>query len=83
MWDRWGYRGAPAARVPAAYLAGWAGEQNVEAHRDAFTRSRVLAPLHHAAIWWHDVLPHLQTSLETAALIPFFLRRVLEASRAV
>jgi hypothetical protein len=29
------------------------------------------------------VLPHLRTSLETAALVPFFLRRVLEASRAV
>ena len=83
FWDRWGHRSAAAARVRAAYLAGWAGAEEVQGYRDAFSRSRVLAPLHHAAIWWHDVLPHLQTSLETAALIPFFLRRVLEASRAV
>ena len=83
FWDRWGHRSAAASRVRAGYLAGWAGGDGVARHRDAFAHSRVLAPLHHAAIWWHDVLPHLQTSLETAALIPFFLRRVLEASRAV
>ena len=83
FWDRWGHRSASASRVRAAYLDGWAGREDIAAYQDAFARSRVLAPLHHAAIWWHDVLPHLQTSLETAALVPFFLRRVLEASRTV
>ncbi len=83
FWDRWGHRSAAASRVRAAYLEGWAGGVGIAPHHEAFEHSRVLAPLHHAAIWWHDVLPHLRTSLETAALVPFFLRRVLEASRAV
>jgi hypothetical protein len=83
FWDRWGHRSAAASRVQAAYLAGWAGREDVARYRTMFESSRALAPLHHAAIWWHDVLPHLRTSLETAALVPFFLRRVLEASRAV
>jgi hypothetical protein len=81
FWDRWGHRSAAAARVREAYLAGWAGREGAARYREAFELSHRLAPLHHAAIWWHDVLPHLCTSLETAALLPFFLRRALEAGR--
>jgi hypothetical protein len=81
FWDRWGHRSVAAERVREAYLAGWAGGDGVERYREAFALSRALAPLHHAAIWRHDVIPILETSLETAALLPFFLRRVLEANR--
>ena len=81
FWDRWGHRSKAAARVREAYLAGWAGGEGAARYREAFELSGRLASLYHAAIWWHDVLPYLTTSLETAALVPFFLRRVLEASR--
>ena len=70
-----------AGEIGGAGLAGWAGGEGAARYREAFDLSRRLAPLYHAAIWWHDVLPYLTTSLETAALVPFFLRRVLEASR--
>jgi hypothetical protein len=83
FWNRWGHRSAAAARVRAAYLAGWAGPDGVARYQHAFALSRGLAPLYHAAIWWHDVIPHLRTSLETAALLPFFLRRLLEAKGRV
>jgi hypothetical protein len=83
FWDRWGHRSAAAVRVREAYLAGWAGRDGVERYREAFRLSRALAPLHHAAIWYRDVIPILETSLETAALLPFFLRRVLEVNRRV
>jgi hypothetical protein len=81
FWERWGHRSAAAERLRQAYLAGWAGRDGVERYQDAFRLSRGLAPLHHAAIWRQDVLPYLDNSLETAALLPFFLRRVLEANR--
>ena len=82
FWDRWGHRSAAATRVRAAYLAGWAGAEASARDRAAFALARRLAPVHHAAIWSRDVVPHLATSLETAALVPFFLRRVLEAARS-
>jgi hypothetical protein len=81
FWERWGHQGAAAARLGEAYLAGWAGRDGADRYRDAFRLSRALAPVHHAAIWWQDVLPYLDNSLETAALLPFFLRRALEANR--
>ncbi|HKZ08565.1 MAG TPA: aminoglycoside phosphotransferase family protein, partial [Methylomirabilota bacterium] len=81
FWDRWGHRGAAAARVRAAYLEGWAGAKGTPRDEPAFALARRLAPLHHAAIWWRDVVPHLTTSLETAELMPFFLRRALEEGR--
>ncbi len=83
FWERWGHRSAAAARLGDAYLAGWAGREGGDRYREAFRLSRALAPLHHAAIWWHDVLPYLDSSLETAALLPFFLRRLLEANPRV
>ena len=70
FWDRWGHRGPAAERLREAYLAGWAGRDGVERYREAFALSRALAPLHHAAIWRRDVIPILETSLETAALLP-------------
>src|SRR4030095_160068 len=65
FWDRWGHRSAAASRVQGAYLAGWAGREGVARYRTMFERSRALAPLHHAAIWGHDVLPHTRTSRAT------------------
>jgi hypothetical protein len=81
FWERWGHQGAAAARLGEAYLAGCAGRDGADRYREAFRLSRALAPVHHAAIWWHDVLPYLDNSLETAALLLFFLRRALEAHR--
>ena len=81
FWNRWGHRSAAAASVRAAYLAGWTGRAGPERDRAAFALAGRLAPLHHAAIWYRDVVPHLTTSLETAALLPFFLRRALETAR--
>jgi hypothetical protein len=30
--------------------------------------------------WARDTIPYLETSLETATLVPFFLRRLLETA---
>jgi hypothetical protein len=75
--DRWGPHGAAARRVQEAYLAGWSGRDASERYRRTFALAQLLAPLHYAATWRRDVLPLVETSLETAGLVPFFLRRVL------
>jgi hypothetical protein len=75
--DRWGPRGAAARRVQHAYLAGWSGHEGTEQYRRTFALAQLLAPLHYAATWRRDVLPLVETSLETAGLVPFFLRRLL------
>ena len=75
--DRWGPHGAAARRVQQAYLAGWSGRDGTERYRRTFALAQLLAPLHYAATWRRDVLPLVETSLETAGLVPFFLRRVL------
>lgn len=78
--DRWGARGAAARRVKDAYLAGWSGREGSARYRRAFDLAQSLAPLHYAATWARDTIPYLETSLETATLLPFFLRRVLETA---
>ena len=78
--DRWGARGAAARRVRDAYLAGWSGRDGTARYREAFDLAQSLAPLHYAATWARDTVPYLETSLETATLLPFFLRRVLETA---
>ena len=75
--DRWGPHGPAARRVKNAYLAGWSGRAGTGPHRRALALAQLLAPLHYAATWRRDVLPLVETSLETAGLVPFFLRRVL------
>ncbi len=78
--DRWGARGAAARRVRDAYLAGWSGREGTARYREAFDLAQSLAPLHYAATWARDTIPYLETSLETATLVPFFLRRLLETA---
>jgi hypothetical protein len=78
--DRWGARGAAARRIKEAYLAGWSGRDGPGRYREAFDLAQTLAPLHYAATWARDTIPYLETSLETATLLPFFLRRVLETA---
>lgn len=78
--DRWGARGTAARRVKDAYLEGWSGRDGSARYREAFALAQSLAPLHYAATWARDTIPYLETSLETAALLPFFLRRVLESA---
>lgn len=78
--DRWGARGAAARRVKDAYLTGWSGRDGPARYREAFALAQSLAPLHYAATWARDTIPYLETSLETATLLPFFLRRVLETA---
>lgn len=78
--DRWGARGAAARRVKDAYLAGWSGREGTARYREAFDLAQSLAPLHYAATWARDTIPYLETSLETATLLPFFLRRLLETA---
>jgi hypothetical protein len=58
-------------------LAGWSGHEGTEQYRRTFALAQLLAPLHYAATWRRDVLPLVETSLETAGLVPFFLRRLL------
>lgn len=77
---RWGPRGPAARRVKDAYLRGWSGGDAVARYRQAFDLAQSLAPLHYAATWARDTIPHLETSLETATLLPFFLRRLLETA---
>ena len=78
--DRWGARGAAARRVREAYLAGWSGRDGAAQYREAFDLAQSLAPLHYAVTWARDTIPYLETSLETATLVPFFLRRLLETA---
>jgi len=78
--DRWGARGAAARRVKEAYLVGWSGREGTARYRAAFDLAQSLAPLHYAATWARDTIPYLETSLETATLLPFFLRRLLETA---
>ncbi len=66
-----------AARLRDAYLWGWSELAPPGSVREAFDAAQRLAPLHHALIYYVDVLPFMEQRWELEPMLPFYLRMLL------
>lgn len=67
----------PRDQLRDAYLREWIAYEPFETLREAFEIAMQLAPLHHALIYQHHILPQMQIKWEMQNMIPFYLRRLL------
>jgi len=63
-------------RLRDAYLQLWSTYEPLPKLIDAYNLAMKLAPLHHALIYQHLILPKMQNKWEMNNMIPFYLRRL-------
>ncbi len=63
-------------RLRDAYLQLWTAYEPLPKLIEAYDLAMKLAPLHHALIYQHHILPQMQNQWEMNNMIPFYLRRL-------
>ncbi len=66
-----------ATRLRDTYLAAWTELVPPGSAREAFDAAQRLAPLHHALIYYVDVLPSMEQHWELESMLPYYLRMLL------
>ena len=61
-------------RLRDAYLKPWRAYEPMDKLIEAYDLAMRLAPLHHALIYHHHILPHMQMKWEMNSMIAFYLK---------
>jgi len=64
-------------RLRDAYLQPWRAYEPMDKLIEAFDLAMQLAPLHHALIYHHQILPQMQMKWEMNNMLPFYLKRLI------
>jgi hypothetical protein len=74
-----GLPGVPDAtsRLRDAYLSGWTGLASPHVLQHGFELAQRLAPLHHALIYYVDILPAMEQRWEMEPMLTHYLRMLL------
>ncbi len=64
-------------RLRDAYLQPWRAYEPMEKLIEAYDLAMQIAPLHHALIYHHHILPQMQVQWEMNNMVPYYLRALL------